>query len=120
MLLFQHINIINELFYLFCTVLKSGAHLHLENLSIQTFQVLNRHMKGGCCFGQNSCGVKHQFVEQSEDRKVCYTQSKDAIIEDPECEKFFRTMIWFLSLEKSCKKKKAGGSKVGVSVTDFK
>lgn len=96
--------------------------LHLENLSIQTttFQVLNRHMKGGCCFGQNSCGVKHQFVEQLEDREVCYTQSKDAIIKDPECEKFFRTMIWFLSLEKVAKKKKAGGSKVWGSVTDFK
>ena len=85
--------------------------LHLQNLSIHTttFQVLNGHMKGGCCFGQNSCGVKHQFVEQLEDREVCYTQSKDAIIKDPECEKFFRTVIWFLSLEKSCKKKKKKG-----------
>lgn len=95
--------------------------LHLENLSIQTttFQALNRHMKGGCCFGQNSCGVKHQFVEQLEDRGICYTQSKDAIRKDPEREKFFGTMIWFLSLEKSCKIK-ARGSKVGGSVTDFK
>ena len=30
MLLFQHINIINEIFYLFCTVLKSGAYFTLR------------------------------------------------------------------------------------------
>ena len=57
-------------------------------------------------------------MEQLEDREICYTQSKDAIRKDPECEKFFGTMIWFLSLEKSCKIK-ARGSKVGGIVFDF-